>query len=311
MRMTRVGAAISALLLTASALSGCGSNNTGGSDPGSAVSRVGKMDGTFVMELDKMRSAESGKEVPGSTAVSVTMVVRSSCPDGCIAGAAVVNPVPNLVPQSFLLDFVDGAWQGVERRPATCGDQATEEFKILTLTPSHDGGYTGLFRSLTASNNGCNFERPVTVKRIGNADPAVLVPDPSILPDRVVNRAAGLRGNYRFQLKDKKGAPIDSAMERKVQTYCVRTAERCMSLITGDDRELVWTLTNGVWSFTTTTQSTCADGRKAERKDTATFPLPNPAANPIATLTGSGSYATAEPCPATTDFDVTAERIGD
>lgn len=310
MTMTRMTAGFSAVLLVImAALAGCTSSGSTGSDTGTAHAKAGKFDGTYVMEFGKMRSADSGQEVPGSTPLTEIAVVRSACPDGCSATAVVVNPAPNMA-SNFVLDYVDGSWLLVRGSPVTCGEQTTEEFRTLTLTAGHDGGFTGLYRSLTTANNGCNFDREVTVKRIGDVDPGVHLADPSILADRVVNRASGFHGRYKFVLTDKAG-DAQPPLERKVQTYCERTGDRCVALLTAENRELIWALGDGTWNFATTVPQTCPDKRPTTHKDTATFALPESSENPIAKVAGTLTRVVAEPCPSTTEYTVTGERIGD
>ena len=299
----------SAGLMLVAGLAGCSpqpADNAPGDDAQTAT-----FDGAYTLELGALQAAGSGSDELGPDPLTMTVMVRSDCRDGCVASATVVDPPPELSLPEVRLDYTGKHWLGVSVNQATCGDQPTEEFKTLTLHPTENGGFTGTYRSLTASNNGCNADRSVTLTRTGDVDPAIAVLDPDRLPARVSNRAEGLSGRYRVLVTDTATGETEPPMERKVRTYCVPTGERCVTLLTAENRELTFVFADGAWSYQISEPGRCPDGRPTVVHDRAEFALPVPASDPIEKLTGKRQLTTDAPCAGTTDGTVLVERIGD
>lgn len=300
-----VGRISAATLLTASVLAGCSSQPAEDAETKEATSFAG----TYKLELGPVDAVDAGKDSFGDGAASANMVVKSECVDDeCVASAVFVEPLTEMAADSFTLDFIDDRWVAVGVHPAKCGDAQTQEFKVLELTPADDGQFNGSYTSLTDTD--CNVQRMVRITRVGDADPSVTVPDPIAMPDRVRNRAAGFTGEYQFQLTNQADQQQVS-MDRSVATYCVRTGERCVTVMTGKDRLLTWTFDEGQWSYIDNGPAKCADGRDTTVEDSSSLALPEDAPNPITDMVGIRTMVNAAPCPSTTDYSVAATRTGD
>ncbi|PIB76868.1 hypothetical protein CQY22_004285 [Mycolicibacterium brumae] len=300
-----IGRISAAALLTASVLAGCSSKPAEDAETKEATSFAG----TYKFELGAVDAVDAGKDSLGDDAASADLVVKSECDeDECVASAVFVEPLAEMASNSFTLDYIDDKWVAVGIHPATCGEQQAEEFKVLQLTPGEDGQFNGSYTSLTDSD--CNVQRMVRVTRVGDADESVTVPDPFAMPDRVRNRAAGFTGDYQFELTnqaDQKQVSLD----RKVATYCVRTGDRCVTVMTGQDRLLTWTFEEGQWNYTDNGPAKCADGRETTVADSSSLALPEEAPTPITDMVGIRTMVNAAPCPSTTDYSVNAKRTGD
>ena len=170
-----------------------------------------------------------GKTVPGAPATTSNWDVRSECgASGCVATAASASGQSLLSSMTF--DQLGGAWLAVGLASADCGgEQASEVWVVVTLQPQPDGTLTGeTVRSSTDSL--CAAKRAVKFTRTGDPD-LNKVPDPAVLPPRVVTPADGLRGSYRQTTTFTTGTI--GTLPGKVleaETYCLRTGDRCMSL---------------------------------------------------------------------------------
>ena len=170
-----------------------------------------------------------GKTVPGAPATTSNWDVRSECgASGCVATAASASGQSLLSSMTF--DQLGGTWLAVGLASADCGgEQASEVWVVVTLQPQPDGTLTGeTVRSSTDSL--CAAKRAVKFTRTGDPD-LNKVPDPAVLPPRVVTPADGLRGSYRQTTTFTTGTI--GTLPGKVleaETYCLRTGDRCMSL---------------------------------------------------------------------------------
>lgn len=306
-KMVRV---LAALALAGTAVAGCSGTADDGSGSDTEVPQA-TLDGTYTLKLGALSSPGTGTDEWGPDPIEVTMSIRSTCLGECVASALMMDPPPELSTSSFELDFIDGRWVSVGKHLATCGDQETVEFKTLSLEPRDNDELAGIYRSLTASNNGCNADRPATLTRIGDLDPAVTIPDPATMPARVVNRASGLNGEYRMQFTDNATGEQHPEITRRVHTYCMRSGIDCVTLMTSENHVLTWVFNQGKWTYSMNTPDKCPDGRATVDHDSAEFGLPSPAADPIPSLTGVRHQSTDAPCAAKSEHTVTAERIGD
>ena len=97
---------------------------------------------------------------------------------------------------NLIFDQLGGTWVAVGLASADCGaEQASEVWVVVTLQPQPDGTLTG--ESVRSSTDSlCAAKRAVKFTRTGDPD-LNKVPDPAVLPSRVVTPADGLRGSYR------------------------------------------------------------------------------------------------------------------
>ena len=89
-----------------------------------------------------------------------------------------------------------------------------------------------------------------------------------------------------------------------IQTYCLRTGERCLSYWLNPDDAKILVFAQNQWALANTSaDSKCKNGGRAHREITLQYPLPPPAQDPITLLTGRGHYTITGACPYNSDFD--------
>ena len=138
------------------------------------------------------------------------------------------------------------------------------------------------------------------------------VPDPAVLPPRVVTPAEGLRGSYRQTTTFTNGTVVAGKV-LAANTYCLRTGDRCMSLFHAADGVVTLVFADDKWTRNEVGTTTCAGGGTAQATVTAEYPLPKELDDPIALLTGRGSQTIAAggACTGGGDFEDKFERTGD
>lgn len=77
----------------------------------------------------------------------------------------------------------------------------------------------------------------------------------------------------------------------------------------GGDIPLVFA--DGNWVWTNNNEGPCPGGPPSQLMARGEVPLPQPLQNPIAALTGHGTWVQTGGCAATTTFDETYTRTGD
>ncbi len=152
---------------------------------------------------------------------------------------------------------------------------------------------------------------PGDATRIGDADSDVSVADPAAMPARVVSPGQALYGSYQ-ETDTYKDGNRNADVSFDIQSFCLRTGERCLSywLSPNDIKVLIfakneWVLANR------SSDSKCTNGGPAHREITLQYPLPSPAQDPITLLTGRGHYTVTGGCPFNSDFDSKVQRTGD
>ena len=253
-----------------------------------------------------------GKTVPGAPATTSNWDVRSECgASGCVATAASASGQSLLSSMTF--DQLGGAWLAVGLASADCGgEQASEVWVVVTLQPQPDGTLTGeTVRSSTDSL--CAAKRAVKFTRTGDPD-INKVPDPAVLPPRVVTPADGLRGSYRQTTTFTSGTI--GTLPGKVleaETYCLRTGDRCMSLFHASGGAVTLIFAKDKWTRNEVGTTQCAAGGTAQATITAEYPLPPELDDPIAQLNGRGTQTIAPggACTGGGDFEDKFERTGD
>jgi serine/threonine protein kinase len=251
----------------------------------------------------------AGKPRAGARPTTETWAMRSMCrPAGCVATASRKSgpnngqtPLPSLV-----FDNVGGHWLAAGTTPGTCKNAPSDRFFVITLQPQRDTSLTGNYYILTSA--GCFDSGTVTFTRTGDVDVSGL-PDPAREAPRVVSPAEALHGQYHTEITFMRGLRQD--YDYGVQTYCLRTAQKCMSFFIGPSGNEPLTFANGQWTRTDRYEASCPQGGTSHVKMNATYPLPQPPQNPIARLTGHGfKDETGSTC-VSGDFDQTFTRTGD
>lgn len=250
------------------------------------------------------------KPVPNAPATTSNWGVRSMCgASGCVATAANTSGTGMALLSNLTFDQLGGTWVAVGLASAQCGEANVEIWVILTLRPGSDGTLSG--ETIRASTNGvCAAKRTVKFTRTGEPDPNK-VPDPAVLPPRSVTPADALRGRYRQTTTFASGNVI-SGKTLEVNTYCLRTGDRCMSLFHGADGVVTLMFADDKWTRNEEGTATCAAGGTAQVTIVAEYPMPAQLDDPIALLTGRGKQ-TAAPggdCPGGGDFQDVFERTG-
>lgn len=155
--------------------------------------------------------------------------VRSVCrAAGCVATASYLGG-SGIVPVSDLVfDQVGGRWIAVGIGSTQCNDAPVEVWVVFTLQPQPDGTLSG--DTTRGTTNSCSaFKRTVTFTRTGDAD-TTKIPDPAGLPPRAVSPASTLHGRYHEAITYSNGSFTPGLDDLTVQTDCLRTGDRCMSM---------------------------------------------------------------------------------
>jgi serine/threonine-protein kinase len=252
------------------------------------------------------------KPVPNAPATTSNWAVRSECgASGCVATAANISSSGMALLSNLTFDQIGGTWLAVGLASAQCGgDQPEELWVIFTLQPHPDGTLSG--ESVRASTNGaCAAKRTVKFTRTGDADNNK-VADPAVLPPRVVSPAEALHGAYR-QTTTFTGDKVLPGNVLSTNTYCLRTGDRCMSLMHAPDGVVTLIFAQDKWTRNEAGTTPCPGGGSAQITITAQYPMPRQLDDPIALLTGRGKQTVAAggACAGGGDFTDTFERTGD
>ncbi|MCW2688063.1 MAG: protein kinase family protein, partial [Mycobacterium sp.] len=267
----------------------------------------GPLDGTFAVDFapGTMPNGQPYENAPGGRE---TWVIESACrADGCVATASKVNGSQPTT-STLVLDKIGGRWITTSATPRTCQNVPTEFWETMSLQPRPDGTLQGEF--IVRSTTSCARNQQVTFTRTGDIQPNVSIADPKAQPPRVASSAQGLHGQYRETDKYADGRSAEANFD--IQTYCLRTGERCLSFWQNPDDIKTLVFAQGRWVLANTlADSTCQAGGRAHREISLEYPLPQPSQDPITLLTGRGHYTVTGDCPFNSDFDSRAERTGD
>jgi serine/threonine-protein kinase len=252
----------------------------------------------------------AGKPVDNAGPTTETWTFRSTCPGGgCVATAAAGGPIT--AAPNWVFDEVDGQWLAVSVAPGKCQDLDAEFWRVIRLKKAADGSLTG--QLVSAANVGCTTVRSLNMTRIGDADVTQLA-DPSSLPPRVPSPAEAFHGVYHQTLAF---SPTDTYhYNYAVQTSCLRTGDRCASVLsdtdTNADQVRVWVFAGAKWSQYNDYSGICPGVGLNHFRDTAEYPLPQPAQDPINAITGKGTRQVPDGglC-VRGDFTSTLQRTGD
>jgi len=265
----------------------------------------GPLTGTFTAALGQETAANS-PQFNGLDAATQTWRLRSDCAKGCtaIASTGVEYPSPEVV-----FDEVGDRWVAVFNSPGQCNDTPVEWWDVISLQSQPDGTMSGDWTRTTAG--GCRIERTLALKRTGDTDLSEL-PDPADLPRRVVSPGEALHGTYRYDVSYV-GFDLNRTYDLGVRTECLRNGIRCMSFFAdaANKANLPYIFLDAQWTSTLERDVPCNLGGTSHVKETASFPLPQPPQNPIATVGGQGhNVATGSSCPGS-ETEFTFTRIGD
>jgi len=232
------------------------------------------------------------------------------CRDGkCVATAAKVNGSQSAA-QTLVLDQIDGRWESVTATQGTCEGKPTEMWESMSLQPQPDGSLQGEF--IVRSTSACARNQQVTFTRTGDVTNAAALGDPATQPPLVTSPAAALHGRYQETDTYASDGGRSAEVGFDIQTYCLRTGDRCLSYWLNPDDVKILLFSQNQWVLSnTSTDSTCTNGSPAHREISLQYPLPQPPQDPITLLTGRGHYTVTGGCPYNSDFDSRVERTGD
>jgi serine/threonine protein kinase len=268
----------------------------------------GPLNGTFAVEFGA-QTRPNGQPYDNASGGSETWIIRSACRSGaCVATASKVSGSQSTA-STLVLDEIDGKWTSVSTAPGTCQNAPTEFWETMSLQSQPDGSLHGEFT--VRSTTGCARNQQVTFTRTGDVESNVSIADPEAQPPRVASPAEGLRGRYQ-ETDTYTDGNRSAEVNFDIQTYCLRTGQRCLSYWLNPDDAKILVFSQNQWDLATTSaDSTCKSGGAAHREITLQYPLPQPPQNPITLLTGRGHYTITGACPFNSDFDSRVERTGD
>jgi serine/threonine-protein kinase len=268
----------------------------------------GPIDGTYAVEF-AAATRPNGQPYDNAPSGRETWVIKSACPaSGCVATATKADGSQSAT-STMVLDEIGGRWTAVSASAGTCQNAPAENWEAMSLQAQPGGGLQGEF--IARATTGCGRNQQVTFTRTGDVQDGVSVTDPAAQPARVKSPAQALHGSYRETDTYTDGGR-NTEVTFNIQTYCLRTGERCLSSWVNPDHAKVLVFSGTQWDLTTTTSNAaCTNGGRADRNFSAQYPLPQPPQDPIALLTGRGHYTITGDCPFNSDFESRVERSGD
>lgn len=270
--MTILHRALGAAVLTALAV-GC------------ATAATGTRDDHHTIQRTSHAMAATTEPITGTyTLISeddaADWAIRSLCTYArCVATAqAIRGNASGPSTEIRVFDHVDGLWLWVAESDGTCrtADGRTVPARVWQtqrLGRQPGGTLTGT-ATATAVSDECtsHMTRPITLLRTGNLTPGTPAPDPAELTPRYVWPASGLHGKYSYQ------AVGQETRTTTVSTNCLRTVERCHSLVALHDGSgaltyLPFIYAGGIWVHRGSSGNTV-------------LTLPVDASDPITAVTG-------------------------
>ncbi len=209
---------------------------------GSPARPGGPIDGTFAVEF-AAQAGPDGQPNWNAQGGRETWVIRSTCAGGpCVATASKIDGTQSAT-STLVLDEIDGRWTAVSSTTGQCQSASTELWQSMSLQSGPDRSLQGEF--IVRSAAGCARTQQVTFTRTGDVKNGVSVADPAAQPPRVLSPAQALYGQYRETDTYAEGGRT-AEVEFDVQSYCLRSGERCMSYWQNpeDNKMLVFTPDN-------------------------------------------------------------------
>lgn len=277
------------------------------------------LDGTFKVDIGPTATPD-GKPVAG-TARTETWVARSHCRDNvCVATVAVVDPLNPAGPplQSMVFDYVGGDWLLVREAPDKCMTEGVEVdvqgWTVMSLKPRLDGSLGGEYTWATAPAL-CANKRAINLTPTSGNGVQIAPPDPALEPPLKSAPGAVLRGTYTYSQTYPETGEEFPPHTYQATTHCLRTGDRCMTLMATVDTNNLFVMLYADGHFTATFpdgEAKCSDGigkvRQSSRDD---LPLPQGPQDPILALSGTSFQDYTGDCPAKVELDVKLQRIGD
>jgi hypothetical protein len=275
-----------------------------------AAPTSGALNGTFEADFGAA-TRPNGQPYENAAGGRETWVIESACStNGCVATASKVSGSQSKA-STMVLDNINGTWTSVTATSGTCSNAPTEFWESMSLQQRQDGSLAGQFT--LRSTTSCSSNQQVTFTRTSDVQSNVQIADPKAQPPRVASPAQGLHGRYQ-ETDTFTVANGNSQSSFDVQTFCLRNGDRCLSSWVNPDTTNAFIFQNNKWTLTSTSSDvTCTSGGSGSgHVDTSLeFPLPQPPADPITLLTGTGHQTLTGACPYSSDFDSKVQRTGD
>jgi hypothetical protein len=318
--------AVVALIATC-VLAGCSKKETPSPSPSptaqSATAQskpAAALDGTYRLDFDRTQQTMDGRPSPEDP-YSRTYAFKSACNgNACVATGIRLNDQDPKQPApggAIVLDYLDGSWVRTYNNTQTCRGVQVPVLESWSFKPGDGGAPAVGTRRLAFTMAPCAgaFEQPLTATRTGDVDPAVQLPDPAKVVPLKHSAGEGFRGRYkRTSTPPAPAQPTTS--EVTVTTGCVRNYDHCLTYVTTDGVNGApptvegYELSDGLWTLDRPFEGKCPNEAPVNGATHIEFLEPGGAADPIAKVTGTQSDL-ADPCPGTTNADITLERIGD
>ena len=277
------------------------------------------LQGSFKVDIGPTATPD-GKPVAG-TARTETWVARSTCRDTeCVATVSVVDPKNPSGPPALTMvfDYIDGDWMSVREAPDKCkvGDAEVDVtgWSIIALRPRLDGSMSGEYTWATAPAL-CASKRAVNLAPTSGAGTGTEAADPAAEPPLRASPGAALWGTYTYTQTYTATGEVFPPHDYRATTHCLRTGDRCVTLMSTVDTNNLFVMQYGDRRFTASFpegDAQCTDGiGKVRQSSRDELPLPQGPQNPIQTLTGKSFQDYTGDCPAQVELDVRIQRIGD
>lgn len=277
------------------------------------------LDGSFKVDIGPSATPD-GKPVAG-TARTETWVARSTCRGtDCVATVSVVDPKNPSGPPALTMvfDYIDGDWLAVREAPDKCkvGDAEVDVtgWSIISLRPRLDGSMSGEYTWATAPAL-CASKRAVNLAPTSGTGTGTEAADPAKEPPRRTSPGAALWGTYSYTQTYPATGEVFPPHDYRAVTYCLRTGERCVTLMSTIDTNNLFVMQYGDRRFTANFpegDAQCTDGiGKVRQSSRDELPLPQGPQNPITALTGKSYQDYTGDCPAQVELDVRIQRTGD
>lgn len=277
------------------------------------------LQGSFKVDIGPTATPD-GKPVAG-TARTETWAARSTCRGTeCVATVSVVDPKNPSGPPALTMvfDYVDGDWLSVREAPDTCkvgdADVAVTGWSIISLRPRLDGSMSGEYTWATAPAL-CASKRAVNLSPTSGAGTGTEAADPAEEPPLRASPGAALWGTYTYTQTYPATGEVFPPHDYRATTHCLRTGERCVTLMSTIDTNNLFVMQYGDRRFTASFpegDAQCTDGiGKVRQSSRDELPLPQGPQNPIQTLTGKSFQDYTGDCPAQVELDVRIQRTGD
>lgn len=277
------------------------------------------LEGNFKVDIGPTATPD-GKPVAG-TARTETWAARSTCRGSeCVATVSVVDPKNPSGPPALTLvfDYIDGDWLSVREAPDKCkvGDAEVDVtgWSIIALRPRLDGSMSGEYTWATAPAL-CASKRAVNLSPTSGAGTGIEAADPADEPPLRTSPGAALWGTYTYTQTYPATGEVFPPHDYRATTHCLRTGDRCVTLMSTVDTNNLFVMQYGDGRFTASFpegDAQCTDGiGKVRQSSRDELPLPQGPQNPIQTLTGTSFQEYTGDCPAQVELDVRIQRIGD